>query len=397
MRRLVEIAKTGLAALVLHPARTTATLCALLAMLVPYLTGIGLAQGIERDAHVSLRAGGDLYISGSQFGRPVPLSVTLVPQVRELEGVVDVVPRIVGRLTLGRDPVEVVLVGVPESGFPDSITCVDGRLPRSAALHEFVVGSELARRLNLKPGARLPPFYHNPRGEQVSLIVGLFQSDVAIWQSQLMFTTFETAGKVFAQEGLATDLVVQCRPGYADQVRHAIHRTIRLPSPVTAGAVQLNVTSRRDLEMLAAGVQSRRAGVFSLHFVVAFVIGILVLLVTSGFGLAERRREIGILKATGWQTDEVLLRSLVESLLLGVGGASFSVLLAYVWLRAFNGWGMAAILMPGVSAAPGFKVPFRLAPVPVLLAYVVASAVTLVGSIWSTWRAAITPPDEALR
>jgi ABC-type lipoprotein release transport system permease subunit len=395
--RLVEIAKTGLTALLLHPARSSATICALLAMLVPYLTGISLAQGIERDARLSLRAGGDLYVSGSQFGRSVPLPVALVPRIRELEGVVDVVPRIVGRLTLGREAVDVVLVGVPESRFPDSISCIDGRLPRAAELNEFVVGTGLARRLKLSAGARLPPFYHSSRGERVSTIVGVFQSDISIWQSQLMFTTFETAGEIFDQEGLATDLVVRCQPGYEDHVQRAIRRTAQVPSASIGGTMQLQATSRTELDVLAAGGQSHREGIFNLHFVLAFVIGILVLLVTSGFGLPERRREIGILKATGWQTDEVLLRSLSESLLLSVGGASFSILLAYVWLKVFNGYGIAGILIPGVGAAPGFTVPFRLTPVPALLAYVIAIAITMSGSIWSSWRSAIVPPDEAMR
>ncbi len=395
MRRLVEIAKTGVTALLLHPARSSATLCALLAMLVPYLTGIGLARGIEQDARLSLRAGGDLYVSGRQFGRSLPLPVALVPRIRELEGVVDVVPRIVGRLTIGRDAVDVVLVGVPESRFPDSISCIDGRLPRAAERNEFVVGSELARRLKLGVGARLPPFYHNSRGERVSTIVGVFQSDISIWQSQLMFTSFETAGEIFDQEGLATDLVVRCQPGYDDHVRRAILRTVEVPS--IGGTMQLQVTSRRELDVLAAGGQSHREGIFNLHFVLAFVIGILVVLVTSGFGLRERRREIGILKATGWQTDEVLLRSLSESLLLSVGGASISILLAFVWLKVFNGYGIAGIFIPGVAAAPGFTVPFRLTPVPALLAYVIAVAITMSGSIWSSWRSAIVPPDEAMR
>ena len=39
------------------------------------------------------------------------------------------------------------------------------------------------------------------------------------------------------------------------------------------------------------------------------------------YTIAQRRREIGILKATGWQTDQILLRGLVESLALGLIGS----------------------------------------------------------------------------
>ena len=141
MRRLVEIAKTGLTAILLHPVRSFVTFCALVTILVPYLTGIGMAKGIERDAESSLRAGGDLYVSGSQFGRNSPIPLTLVPQIRELEGVIDVTPRIVGRLMLGLEHVEVVAVGIPASSFPASISCIDGRLPRAGNMNEFVIGT----------------------------------------------------------------------------------------------------------------------------------------------------------------------------------------------------------------------------------------------------------------
>lgn len=397
MRRLVEIAKTGLTSLLLHPARSSVTFCALLAILVPYLVGIGLAKGIEQEAAASLQAGGDLYVSGSQFGRNVPLPVSLAAQIRDLEGVVDVFPRIVGRLVLGRELVEVVVVGVPASRFPEPISCIDGRLPRAGELNEFVVGSELATHLKLEVGALLPPFYRNPRGEHVSRIVGIFESDVSLWQSQLMFCTFETAEEIFNQRGLATDVVVHSRTGYVDNVLSSIRRQISVPASDSENAMQIAVTSRGELGALLAGGQFHREGIFNLHFLLVFVIGILVILVTTGFGLPERRREIGILKATGWQTDEVLLRSLVESLLLSVGSAAISILAAFVWLRLLNGYWIAGIFIPGVAAAPSFPVPFRLTPVPAVLAFVIAFTLTTTGSLWSSWRTAIVPPDEAMR
>ena len=122
-----------------------------------------------------------------------------------------------------------------------------------------------------------------------------------------------------------------------------------------------------------------------------------MLTVTSGFGLSERRREVGILKAVGWQTDEVLLRGATESLALALMGACTSLLLAWAWLRVFNGWGVAGLFLAGVDAAPDAPVPFRLAPVPTLLALVLALTVVLTGTLYSAWRAATAAPREAMR
>ena len=72
--------------------------------------------------------------------------------------------------------------------------------------------------------------------------------------------------------------------------------------------IRAEVTTSSDLLALLHKDLPHQEGIFTLHLVLAFIVAILVLLVTSGLGLSERRREIGILKATGWQTDEVRLR-----------------------------------------------------------------------------------------
>jgi ABC-type lipoprotein release transport system permease subunit len=293
---------------------------------------------------------------------------------------------------LGKEREEAVLVGVPPEHFPQGITCVEGELPRTGSLNELVLGTELARRLGLHVDSLIPPFYRNRRGDRVSKVVGLFRADAPVWQANLILTTFATAATVFDQEGLATDVLVYCRPGYQDAVRSAL---LRLPRP--DGQPALRVTTRDDLAALLPQGVLRREGIFNLHYVLAFSVGILTILVTSGFGTSERRREVGILKATGWQTDEILLRGLVESGLLSLAGAALAVVLAFVWLRVFNGYGIAGVFLAGVDVRPGFRVPFRLAPVPVLLAFLVAAVVVLSGTLYSTWRAAVVPPREAMR
>jgi ABC-type lipoprotein release transport system permease subunit len=72
-------------------------------------------------------------------------------------------------------------------------------------------------------------------------------------------------------------------------------------------------------------------------------------------------------------------------------------LLAWVWLRVFNGYGVAGLFLAGVDAVPDGPIPFRLAPVPVLLAFVLSLVVVLTGTLYSSWRAATTAPREAMR
>jgi ABC-type lipoprotein release transport system permease subunit len=397
MRAFLGIAQTGLVAVLRHPLRSVVVVGCLVAVLLPYLVGLGLSRGVQQEAEDAVRFGADLYVSGSQFGRDVPVPLGAADDVQKLDGVRDVVPRIVGSVVLGKERENAVLVGLPPDRFPAGVECIEGRPPAPSNRNELVVGSELARRLGLRVGDLIPPFYRSRDGERLSEVVGVFRSDVSLWQARLVFTTFDAAAAIFDQQGLATDLLVFCRPGEQDEVRREILKTVRLSPPGAAGKVAPRVTSRGDLEALLPRGLLHREGVFNLLFVLAFAVGILVVLATSGLGLPGRRREIGILKATGWQTDEILLRHGVESLLLSLLGFSLSVVLAFVWLEWLNGYGIAGVFLAGVDAAPGFKAPFRLTPVPALLGLLISLVVVLSGTLYSSWRAATAAPFEAIR
>ena len=397
MRKFLEVARTGLVAVQLHPLRSLVTAACVIAILVPYLTGLGLSNGIQHQAEDAIRFGADLYVTGSQFGRTAPLSLNIIPGIKKIDGVTEVIPRIVGRIALGKHRESAVLVGVPVQQLPPATTCVEGTWYSPDGANELVVGSELARRLSLQPGASIPPFYHSAKGERISRVVGIFKSDVSIWQSKLIFTSFDTAATMFDQEGRATDVLVYCRPGYAASIRSAI---LQMDSSSTTGAegtIRPDVTAREDLNAIVPRGLLHREGVFNLHFILAFAVGILVVLVTSGIGLSERRREIGILKATGWQTDEILLRSAVESLLISLASASASILLAFIWLKWLNGYWVASVFLAGVDTTPGFQVPCRLTPVPALLCFLISLVVVMSGMLYSSWRAATVPPTEAMR
>jgi ABC-type lipoprotein release transport system permease subunit len=398
LRSLIDVARTGLTSVVLYPVRSGASIAALTAVLVPYLAGLGLVKGIESEAEASTTAGPDLYVRGSQFGRAAPLPLAAVRDVAAIPGVDRAVPRIVGEIVLGKEQIRCVLVGMPVEHFPQWAACIDGKPPEPGAGHQLVLGTAVARRLGLAVGSRIPPFYRNDRlGERVSRVVGIFEPGASLWQSHVVLTTFETAAVVFDQPGLATDLLVFCRPGAAPDVTRAIVGRLSYPASHGEGIVRPEVTSADELRAQLPRAARHREGVFNLYFVVVFVVAILVLLVTSGLGMSERRREIGILKASGWQTDEVLLRSLAESVALSLLAACLSFLLAWFWLRVLNGYGLERIFLAGTEGDPDIRLPFQLTPVPLLLGFVVSLVVVLVGTLPSTWLSAITPPRVAMR
>jgi ABC-type lipoprotein release transport system permease subunit len=121
----------------------------------------------------------------------VPIPVSLGDPIRQFDGVTEVVPRIVGRITVGTERVEAVLVGLPREALQrlgSSVhrlsRVVDGKLPGSqrGEAPELVIGSSLARELNLQVGTVIPPIHRSGGGEKTPRITGIFESDVSLWQ-----------------------------------------------------------------------------------------------------------------------------------------------------------------------------------------------------------------------
>jgi len=112
---------------------------------------------------------------------------------------------------------------------------------------------------------------------------------------------------------------------------------------------------------------------------------------------AEERREIGVLKALGWETADVLRLKAWEGAL--VSGAAFvaGTSLAYVHVFVLG----APVFAPVLQGWSGLQPTFRLTPVvsPSQLAilFVLTVVPYLLATVVPSWRAATADPDAVMR
>jgi ABC-type antimicrobial peptide transport system permease subunit len=118
----------------------------------------------------------------------------------------------------------------------------------------------------------------------------------------------------------------------------------------------------------------------------ALLIGGLGMLNAMLMSVLERTREIGVLRALGWQRRQVVGMVLREALALGVIGGIAGIILGV-------GLASGVALMPGVTRmmAPSYSHGLFVE------AAVVAIATAVVGGIYPAWRATRMMPIEALR
>jgi ABC-type lipoprotein release transport system permease subunit len=227
------------------------------------------------------------------------------------------------------------------------------------------------------------------RGKQFT-VVGAFSSKSSMWSSSLIYMSLDDAGELFRMEGMATDFLVYAKPKQSPVVSVYLQMENQKNPPV-------RIQSREVVNGYFQKGFETRAGVFTAFYLAAFALAIPLVLILTGLGWTERRKEIGTLKAVGWQALEVMEVVLWENMFVSVLSACLAILTAFVWIRVFNGFFIAQFFIGEPGFMPAFPVPACFVPVSAFMSFLLALTLTMVGSLYSTWRIAATPAAEAMR
>ena len=378
MRKHVNLFTEAAASILRNRSRSFVIVLCLIGVLLPYITGIAISEGIREQSAISVSSGADLYVSNDQYGRNGPVPLSLSRRIETIPGVVRVVPRIVGRTYLGEDLAVVVAVDSQ-----NDFVVQQGTLIKKKS--QILIGEQLASKLNITVGDEFR-FSLNP--VKPFTVAGILEPDLALWSSSMIITGFADGMEIFKLPGKASELLVYCRPGMDDQIGEAVSKLVK-PWDKTPG---LRIQTKRIVQRYINRGFDIQAGVFSVFYTTALGLAIPALLILAGFGRTARRKEIGILKACGWQTLEVLEMTFFENTLLALSASVGALGLSIIWLELLNGIGIAPLFISGISWVPEFEVPALFSPLPALLSFLFGMVLTLLGTLVPTWRTAVTPP-----
>ncbi len=387
MNKHLNLLLTAIGNILRNRVRSLVLILCLIAVLFPFVTAISISEGIKFQSLISVEEGADIYVTSDYFGSNAPISLDYLEHFRRMDGVTKVFPRIVGRTYFANRLA--TIVGILPENIPQSVRLAEGRMFKEKG--EVVMGKGLAKEFLLQLGVR---FSLSINPSKLLRVAGIFDSDVTIWSANLILMSFEDASEFFRMRGRATDILIYTRPGYAPILAASIQEGRSLSNP---SEPPLRVQDKALVKRYFQRGFNYKAGVFTALYTIAFALAIPALLVVSGFGQTERRKEIGILKATGWQTQEVMEMVALENFIISLTSAPLALLFSMAWLKWFNGAFIAQFFIAEIGLMAPFPVPSRFLPLPCLFAFLFAIVLTMVGSLYSTWRTATVPPVEAMR
>jgi ABC-type lipoprotein release transport system permease subunit len=369
-RHILDLAISSL----LRRVKKNAVLLAVYTLIVFSLASIMLfTQTLKREAASVLRGSPELIVQKLMAGRHDLIPLSYAEKIKKIRGVQEVRGRLWGYYYDQTARANYTLMAP---------------LGETLGEREVAIGDGLARMHGLSRGQRLS--FRSFDGQPVDFTIkGVFSPESALVSADLVLMSEAGVRRVFGIPlGAATDLVVTVRnqkeiPNVAAKIMELLPDT----RPI----------SRQEILKTYEAVFDWRGGIL-LVMLSGAILAFLIFTWDKAAGLsAEEKREIGILKAIGWETADILQLKLYEGAVISLSAFLLGVLLAYISLSLTGGALWAQVLKGWSSLYPEFRL------VPYLDSYQIAVLFFLtvlpytVATIVPSWRAASIDPDLVMR
>ncbi|WP_018587360.1 ABC transporter permease [Salinispora arenicola] len=328
---------------------------------------------------------------GGQVLAPVPAAA--VERVRAVDGVADATGVVAadGARLIGSNGKVVTTFGPPQLGenwvgVSDLVQLREGREPQ--ADDEIVVNAGLAKAGRVAVGDQVGVLTLEPKQEFT--IVGVFgysgDRDSIGGVNEIMFTTPVAQQLMLGQRDVFTNITVAAADGVSnDRLRDDIAAVLGADFEVKTGA-QLSADASAGLKEGLSFFNRILLGFAA----VALLVGTFLILNTFSIIVAQRTRELALMRAVGAGRRQIIGSVVLEAVavgllasVLGLGaGVGVGALLAYVFGSITGGLDLAGIAVP---------------PAAVIGAFGVGLVITVVAALLPALRAARIPPIAAMQ
>jgi len=337
-------------------------------------------ESLKREAKLILQDAPEMTVQRLTAGRQDLIPTDFIASISTIRGVQSVEGRLWGY-------------------YYDALSGANFTLMVNTALNdkmgEIVIGTGVARRSNTDSGLRtlgkndIIPFKTADSSVLPLTVKGFLPSTSELVTADLILVSESDFRRIFAiGKDLVTDLVLKVKNG---KELGTIAGKITQIHPDTRPIV------REDILRTYEAIFDWRGGV-TMMVLSGVLFAFVILAWDKATGLsAEEKREIGILKAVGWETSDILLMKFWEGAAISLSAFFLGILLAYCHIFLASSILFAPILKGWSVLYPHFRLT------PYINGYQIATLFFLtvipytVVTIVPSWRSATIDPDSVMR
>jgi ABC-type lipoprotein release transport system permease subunit len=334
----------------------------------------------------------DLTVQYLAGGRQVPIPISISDEIERIPGVKDAGPRVWGYLYDNISGANYTIWGVRHEDITElvskDLSFVEGSFWDSGECGKIVVGASLKDTIGL--GDRRSLSLTGPSGETKNFtIVGILGLPSSLMTADMIFMSEDDVRDFFNfQDNLATDLIVDvANPSEVPMIAKKIFDLY--PS--------CRVISKTQLTRTYEAVFGYRGGVVLFTWFGCLVAFLILLLNKGSIITPGERKELGILKALGWSTADIMEEKVFEAGMIALLSFSIGFIGAYLHVYVFG----AVLLRPILFGWSVLYPDFRLVPVfeagPIILIFIMTVVPYFAASVFPAWKSASFESDDLLR
>lgn len=321
-----------------------------------------------------------------------PVPATLLPTVRAVDGVASAEGSVFGTAQIiGKDGKAAGLSGPPALGFSrtddaelNPLRITAGTPPRGP--DDVVIDKTTADDEGFVPGDRIRIITASGSAEYTLVGIVAFGDQNNIAGATLAAFTPATAQRIFDSSDRFATIDVRADPGVGDA---ELAGRVQAVLPRGYEAVTGATAAKESSDQFKQFVDIFRN--FLLAFAaIALFVGSFIIFNAFKITVAQRTRQIGLLRAVGASGRQVVLSVLLEALFIGLAASIIGIIFGIVF---------AALLRAGFNALGASLPPttLQVEPRSIIAGLVVGMVVTLAAALLPAWKASRVPPIAAMR
>lgn len=382
----LKILEHALASLARRKQKTLAIIAVYTLTVATLASILFLTQSLRTEASAVLSGAPDLVVQRMAAGRHDLIPAAYADQIRELPGVKSVTPRVWGYYYDSLMKVNFTLLGIKPDEEPSDMPLFQGQLPKAS--RQCAVGAGIASTYGAEVGDGL--VLVDARNMTLLYeITGIFEHASDMLTNDLILIDEAELREFFALDtDQATDLAVEV---YNPREITTLTKKIKYFLPDT------RPISKGEILHTYATVFNWRSGIMLTIFAAA-LIAFCILAWDKATGIsAEEKREIGILKAIGWDTSDVLLLKFWEGLAISLSSFLLGMIIAYLHVYVYGAFALMPVLQGWSVLFPEFRLTPALDPYQLFVLALLTIVPYIASTVIPSWKSSVTDPDSVMR
>jgi len=351
-----------------------------------------ISSSLQQTLQKNLKNQPDIIVSSLKAGRSVDTPIEWIDKIVEIDGVESVTPRVYGRYFFTPNENSFWIIGVDffdEQSNQNLKSLIDQvELREFFSTPSMIVGDGVGEFMR-------GHFYSDsfsfrlPDGgfKEVKIAKELLSSTNLIANDMIVMPQ-ELAREIFGMDDeVVTDIAFNIpNSSEWDNIITKLHLLF----------YDIRVVDKREMIKSYRGLYNYKGGLFLVLYLVTIATFMLILYQRYSMVYSSDRRDIGILRATGWSIKDILKLKFYETLIITMVSFVMGVVLAYGYIFVLDAPLVLEIFLGGANLANSVEL------VPTIEFGLLGSiflifAIPLFGSVLiPVWRIATTPPKEAM-